>query len=409
MFHVDSYISFHDLSTEGRFLWASPSITDCLGYDPEELVGKPSYSIIYPDDIPLTRVAHQENLMNDLVASQIVVRFIGKDGRPIACVSNFSLCYDYIVNCTSLVDATASYKQIRAHSAVMIRMVGTRQEEFERIRRHHEAFAARFSWNPSIMEPEARACMILNRFSRSLGILYASPSCEFIFKVDPEAIIGKPFLLFVRADDLGPFVEQANMAKSKNVITNLRFYFQSPNWPQEIPCEIMAIGTSDGIIVILRRCNPFVRRHLLTSSEYYDRVHAANIQPVAICSPTSSIPPSLSSCNSSWSTAGGIGKGSSASSSYNDLPSTPPMFPSSHPHYPPPPQDRPAWNPLRNIPIGSINSIRNLHNEDKLRPLTELLPNDPENIEEDEGGSPLSPEQYGMRTHIREYEEDVDD
>ncbi|KAF9329393.1 hypothetical protein BG006_007499, partial [Podila minutissima] len=108
MFQVDSYISFHDLSTEGRFLWASPSITDCLGYDPEELVGKPSYSIIYPDDIPLTKVAHQENLMNDLVASQIVVRFIGKDGRPIACVSNFSLCYDYIVNCTSLVDTTAS-------------------------------------------------------------------------------------------------------------------------------------------------------------------------------------------------------------------------------------------------------------------------------------------------------------
>ncbi|KAF9334280.1 hypothetical protein BG006_002440 [Podila minutissima] len=173
------------------------------------------------------------------------------------------------------------------------------------------------------MEPEARACMILNRFSLNLGIMYASPSCEFIFKVDPEAIVGKPFLLFVRADDLGPFVEQANMAKSKNVITNLRFYFQSPNWPQEIPCEIMAIGTSDGIIVILR--------------------------------------------------------------------------------------SRPTWNPLRSIPIGSINSIRNMDHEDKLRPLTELLPYDPENVEEGEGGISVSPEQYGMRKHIREYEEDVDD
>ncbi|KAF9391328.1 hypothetical protein CPC16_004439 [Podila verticillata] len=424
MFQADSYISFHDLSTEGRFLWASPSITDCLGYDPEELIDKPSYSIIYPDDIPLTRIAHQENLMNDLVASQIVVRFICKDGRPVACVSNFSLCYDYIVNCTALVDTSASYKQIRAHSAVMIRMVGSRQEEFERIRRHHEAFAARFSWNPNIMEPEARACMILNRFSRSLGIMYASPSCEFIFKVDPEAIIGKPFLLFVRADDLGPFVEQANMAKSKNVITNLRFYFQSPNWPQEIPCEIMAIGTSDGIIVILRRCKPFVRRHLLTSPEYMDRAHAAKIQPVTSFDSTTSIPPSLESCGLSWSTTGegeGLGRETSALSSANESPSTPPKFHNSpftsrpqnpfnnNPLQQPPHhyQNRPAWNPLRSIPIGSINSIRNLDHEDKLRPLTEVLPNDPENTEE--SGSPLSPEQYGMRKHIREYEEDVDD
>ncbi|KAG0082513.1 hypothetical protein BGZ93_002406 [Podila epicladia] len=401
MFQVDSYISFHDLSTEGRFLWASPSITDCLGYDPEELVGRPSYSIIYPDDIPLTRVAHQENLMNDLVASQIVVRFIGKDGRPIACVSNFSLCYDYIVNCTSLVDTTASFPDD--------------MDEYERIKRHHEAFAARFSWNPNIMEPEARACMILNRFSLNLGIMYASPSCEFIFKVNPEAIVGKPFLLFVRADDLGPFVEQASMAKSKNVITNLRFYFQSPNWPQEIPCEIMAIGTSDGIIVILRRCKPFVRRHLLTSPEYYDRTNAAKIQPVTSSSPTTSIPPSLDSCCSSWSTSGGDDGMGSSMPSYKASPSTPPLFPHRSsplqppPHQPPPPQSRPTWNPLRNIPIGSINSIRNLDHEDKLRPLTELHPNDPDNAEEGDGGVPLSPEQYGMRKHIREYEEDDDE
>lgn len=298
-------------------------------------------------------------------------------------------------------------------------------QEFERIRRHHEAFAARFSWNPNIMEPEARACMILNRFSRNLGIMYASPSCEFIFKVDPEAIIGKPFLLFVRADDLGPFVEQANMAKSKNVITNLRFYFQSPNWPQEIPCEIMAIGSSDGIIVILRRCKPFVRRHLLTSPEYFDRAHAAKIQPVTSFSSTTSIPPSLESYSSSWSTAEGGGGGdfgqeSSSPSSAIMSPSTPPLFPLNNnppnnnppnnnlPQQPPHHhQNQPTWNPLRSIPIGSINSIRNLDHENKLRPLTDVLPNDPENTEE--GGIPLSPEKYGMRKHIREYEEDVDD
>ncbi|KAF9151814.1 hypothetical protein BG015_006196 [Linnemannia schmuckeri] len=137
--------------------------------------------------------------------------------------------------------------------------------EFERIKRHHKAFGAN-TWNPSTLDPEPRACMILNRFSRNLGIMYASPSCQLIFKIDPDKAIGKPLLVFLRADDLAGFVEQAELAKSSNVVTHMRFWFQSPSCRGEIPCEAMMFGAADGLVAVLRRCRPFMRRQAIMGS-----------------------------------------------------------------------------------------------------------------------------------------------
>lgn len=108
--------------------------------------------------------------------------------------------------------------------------------------------------------------MILNRFSRNLGIMYASPSCQLIFKIDPDKAIGKPLLVFLRADDLAGFVEQAELAKSSNVVTHMRFWFQSPNCREEIPCEAMMFGAADGLVAVLRRCRPFMRRQAILGS-----------------------------------------------------------------------------------------------------------------------------------------------
>ncbi|KAG0236344.1 hypothetical protein BGX31_003995, partial [Mortierella sp. GBA43] len=121
--------------------------------------------------------------------------------------------------------------------------------EFERMRRHHEAFAEN-AWNHQALEPEARVCLIINRFTRNLIIMYASSACEKVFHVDPDEITGKPVLLYIRSDDMGPFVEQVDLIKSTAAVSQIRFWFQSPNWPQEIPCEGIIIGTTDGIVAV---------------------------------------------------------------------------------------------------------------------------------------------------------------
>ncbi|KAF9957795.1 hypothetical protein BGZ72_001370, partial [Mortierella alpina] len=145
--------------------------------------------------------------------------------------------------------------------------------ETARLIRHRNAFRAS-SWNPNGLDPEPRICMILNRFTRNLTVMYASPSCEAILHIDADHIIGKPFLVFIRSDDLGSFVEQVDMAKGLNVITHIRLWFQSPNWPQEIPCEAILFGSSDGLVVVMRRCRPFMRRRWIESMEQFDRTHA---------------------------------------------------------------------------------------------------------------------------------------
>ncbi|KAG0325123.1 hypothetical protein BGZ99_001033 [Dissophora globulifera] len=310
MIQYDNFIAFHDLSLEGRFLWSSPSVYDVLGYTPDELVGVPGFDIINAEDIAQSRGIQKEIMLNDGVASQITVRYKAKDGRFVLCISVFSLCYDFFVCCTTVVHANpGAYKQLRAHSTVMSRLVGSKKEEFERIKRHHEAFAAN-RWDTHAMELEPRVCMILNRFSRSLTIMYASSACERIFHIDPDHIVGKPILLFIRADDLASFVEQMDMIKATTAITYIRFWFQSPRLRQEIPCEAMLFGAADGIVAVMRRCRPFIRKRFIGSRDhdwnYRTPTAAANInknrdQGSSCTSASSALPSSVSSAASSFS------------------------------------------------------------------------------------------------------------
>ncbi|KAG0293275.1 hypothetical protein BGZ98_002249 [Dissophora globulifera] len=198
------------------------------------------------------------------------------------------------------------YKQLRSHSTVMARLVGSRKEEFERIKRHHEAFAAN-RWDTHVIEPEPRVCMILNRFSRSLTVMYASSACERIFHIDPDHIVGKPILLFIRADDLASFVEQMDMIKATTAITYIRFWFQSPKLRQEIPCEAMLFGAADGIVAVMRRCRPFIRKRYIESKDHYRTpADTANInknrsQGSSWTSASTASPSSVSTAASSFS------------------------------------------------------------------------------------------------------------
>ncbi|KAG0263158.1 hypothetical protein DFQ27_001902 [Actinomortierella ambigua] len=271
MFQVNNFISFHDLTPDANFLWASSSITDCLGFEPEEVVGIPAYSLLRETSSNLGNIqnAHKVNVEQERVGSQVITHFICKDGSTKACTVMFSVCYDYIVTCTTVIDASNDYAEAVSHSHAMTReQTAKKQQEFDRIQRHQEAFDKHsHSWKTDNLDPEPRACMILNRFTRSLVIMYASPSSRDLFSIDPEAIIGKPLLLFIRADDLASFVVQMDVAKSTTAVAHMRFWFQSPNCPQEIPCEAMMFGAADGMIMIMRRCRPFIRKPLIKSTD----------------------------------------------------------------------------------------------------------------------------------------------
>ncbi|KAK3825183.1 MAG: hypothetical protein J3Q66DRAFT_327170 [Benniella sp.] len=365
-FRADNFISFHDLTPEARFLWASPTVYDLLGYEPEDLIGLPAYDIVLPVDIADSKTAHKENVMNDLVATQVVVRYKRKDGQTILFASLFSLCYDFIVHCATMLDPRAeSYIQLRAHSSAMTRLVGSKKEEFERMRRHHEAFAAN-TWDQQAMEPEARVCLILNRFTRNLTVMYASSASEKVFHVDPDQLIGKPILLYIRADDLASFVEHVDHIKATTVITQMRFWFQSPNWPQEIPCESIIFGAADGVVAVVRRCKPFVRRHLIDDGEQFG----------------------VDSRGSSWSSRWNRSYGSSPVSTYSATP--------------------PAYRDY--VSRATLNQIRiiDFDGDERVPPLTHLS-EDPSHTLHESADVPAFKEVITEYYHEDESEEDEDE
>ncbi|KAK3825269.1 MAG: hypothetical protein J3Q66DRAFT_327371 [Benniella sp.] len=126
---VVSFISFHDLTSDAHYLWASSTVSDALGYEPDELVGKCGYDIVYPEDHAHGKEFHKESFINDMVASQLIVRYKAKDGQPVPCLCVISLCYDFLVNGVTVLDHTAeAYLKLRTHSSVMTSRVGSKKE-----------------------------------------------------------------------------------------------------------------------------------------------------------------------------------------------------------------------------------------------------------------------------------------
>ncbi|KAI8349015.1 hypothetical protein B0O80DRAFT_417860, partial [Mortierella sp. GBAus27b] len=212
---TDSFIIFGGISQEGRILWISPSVYDILGFEPEELIGRPGYELISPDDHADLKEFRKEYFINDLIASQMVVRFKRKDGPPLSGAGVVSFCYDFTVAVITALDS--------AHSTTMNRRMGYKKE----VKRPHPTSSQlKNAWNHQALEPEARVCLIINRFTRNLIIMYASSACEKVFHVDPDEITGKPVLLYIRSDDMGPFVEQVDLIKSTAAVSQIRFWFQ---------------------------------------------------------------------------------------------------------------------------------------------------------------------------------------
>ncbi|KAF9157674.1 hypothetical protein BGX20_003779, partial [Mortierella sp. AD010] len=97
MFQNINFISINDLSPTALCLWASPSIINCLGYEPEEVVGVSPYQWIHPDDMEGGKVAHKETLVNEIAGTQLFVRFQHKDGTYSQFMTLAVICYQFLI------------------------------------------------------------------------------------------------------------------------------------------------------------------------------------------------------------------------------------------------------------------------------------------------------------------------
>jgi PAS domain S-box-containing protein len=71
----------HDLSPSATVLYASYSIAEVLGYEPEEVVGKSCFDYFHPDELPFARSVYGESIQFDNAAVLSYCRFLSPPYR----------------------------------------------------------------------------------------------------------------------------------------------------------------------------------------------------------------------------------------------------------------------------------------------------------------------------------------
>lgn len=91
-----------DLTADANILFASDSIFDILGYQPDEVKGKSCFDYFHPEEVPFARSVHSRGVLLDKAAVLHYARILSRDGRWVSCECCFTIVHDVLVACTSI-------------------------------------------------------------------------------------------------------------------------------------------------------------------------------------------------------------------------------------------------------------------------------------------------------------------
>lgn len=79
---------------DGIVEWVTPSVTAALGWDPQELVGRPIDRLIVPEDMTAVRTVREQVAAGQQGVTGLLVRFLATDGRIVTMSSVSNPVYD---------------------------------------------------------------------------------------------------------------------------------------------------------------------------------------------------------------------------------------------------------------------------------------------------------------------------
>ncbi|KAL8919201.1 MAG: hypothetical protein Q9172_005098 [Xanthocarpia lactea] len=221
-----TFISIHDLSLDARLLYTSQSIVDILGYTSQEVVGKSCWEYFHPDEIPFARAIHGRGVQLDKAAVLNYCQIKNKDGRWIGCECVFTIVHDVIIACTSIFRRGVN-SQKRATAAPVIRRLFSSSPQDPRY--HMLSYISnKFSQEIPRHIHEPRAALFLNRFTRTLTIMYATNGLADILGITAEELNGKSFYYCIQENCLTEAIKCLESAKANDSIAYLRFWFRDP-------------------------------------------------------------------------------------------------------------------------------------------------------------------------------------
>ncbi|HYR22435.1 MAG TPA: PAS domain S-box protein [Chthoniobacterales bacterium] len=166
-----------------RFVKVNSSLCQMMGYSSEELIGKSTLEITYPDDIE-----HDHDVVNELragaVRSAFEKRYIRKDGELLW------------VNLTA---AIIRNKEGRPHHYVtMVKDVTERKKAENALHENKRELEAAVRANQSIMDNSLDVICTVDEEGRFLTV---NAACEHLWGYTPAELIGRKYIDFVDPTD----------------------------------------------------------------------------------------------------------------------------------------------------------------------------------------------------------------
>lgn len=97
-----AFLLIEILYEDARLLFASDSITDVLGYSPQDVVGRSCFEYFHPDEMPFARSVHGRGVHLDKAAVLSYCKLKSITGEYVTCECVFTVVYSVIVASTSL-------------------------------------------------------------------------------------------------------------------------------------------------------------------------------------------------------------------------------------------------------------------------------------------------------------------
>ncbi|OBW68523.1 MAG: Signal recognition particle 14kD protein [Aureobasidium pullulans] len=183
-----TFISIHDLTPDARVLYSSDSIVDVLGWTPDEVVNRSCWEFFSEDELPFAQAFHKKGVQMDKAAVLSYCRVKNKEGQWTGVECCFTIVYDVMIVCTSIY-RRGSPSQKRAEEAPIIRRLFSSSP---RDPRYHmlSHISDKFRRPVQKERHEPRAALFLNRFTRTLTIMYATAGLEEILGIPAESMRG---------------------------------------------------------------------------------------------------------------------------------------------------------------------------------------------------------------------------
>jgi hypothetical protein len=108
-----------------------------------------------------------------------------------------------------------------------------------------EHLSAKFRTPPQASLLEPRAALILNRFTRTLTVMYATNAVSSILGVTPEQLKDKSFYECIQETCLPEAIRCLESAKANDSIAYLRFWYRDPRRIEDFEEEMLDDASSD--------------------------------------------------------------------------------------------------------------------------------------------------------------------